>query len=124
MVAVDPLADIALLGPVDTGAKGLRFSKGESFPVGGEVFMVGYPGEVERSPKPAIVSGVLSRLRSWDQAGITYFQTDAAIAGGQSGGAMVDARGRLLGVSGFYFTDARYALVASSVDVGRVVGQV
>ena len=123
VVAVDPLADIALLGPVDTGAKGLRFSKGESFPVGGEVFMVGYPGEVEWSPKPAIVSGVLSRLRSWDQAGITYLQTDAAIAGGQSGGAMVDARGRLLGVSGFSFTDARYALVASSVDVGRVVGR-
>ncbi len=123
VVAVDPLADIALLGPVDTGAKGLRFSKGESFPVGGEVFMVGYPGEVERSPKPTIVSGVLSRLRSWDQAGITYLQTDASIAGGQSGGAMVDARGRLLGISGFYFTDAQYALVASSVDVGRVVGR-
>ena len=123
VVAVDPLADIALLGPVDTRAKGLRFSKEESFPVGSEVFMVGYPGEVERSPKPTIVSGVLSRLRSWDQAGITYLQTDAAIAGGQSGGAMVDARGRLLGISGFSFTDARYALVASSVDVGRVVGR-
>ena len=36
---------------------------------------------------------------------------------------MVDARGRLLGVSGFSFTDAQYALVASSVDVGRVVGR-
>ena len=123
VVAVDPLADIALLGPVDTGARGLRFSKGESFPVGGEVFMVGYPGEVEPAPKPTIVSGVLSRVRSWDQAGITYLQTDASIAGGQSGGAMVDARGRLLGITGFYFTDARYALVASSVDVGRVVGR-
>ena len=123
VVAVDPLADIALLGPVETRAKGLRFSKGESFPVGGEVFMVGYPGEVERSPKPTIVSGVLSRLRSWEQAGITYLQTDASIAGGQSGGAMVDARGRLLGISGFSFTDAQYALVASSVDVGRVVGR-
>ena len=123
VAAVDPLADIALLGPVETRAIGLRFSKGESFPVGGEVFMVGYPGEVERSPKPTIVSGVLSRLRSWKQAGITYLQTDASIAGGQSGGAMVDARGRLLGISGFYFTDAQYALVASSVDVGRVVGR-
>ena len=123
VAAVDPLADIALLGPVETRAIGLRFSKGESFPVGGEVFMVGYPGEVERSPKPTIVSGVLSRLRSWEQAGITYLQTDASIAGGQSGGAMVDARGRLLGISGFSFTDAQYALVASSVDVGRVVGR-
>ena len=120
VVAVDPMADIALLGPVESRAKGLRFSKAESFQVGGEVFLVGYPGEVEDSPKPTIVSGILSRVRSWDQAGITYFQTDAAIAGGQSGGAMVDAKGRLLGISGFYFTDAQYALVASSVDVGRV----
>lgn len=123
VVAVDPLADMALLGPVETGATGLRFSKGESFPVGGEVFMVGYPGEVEQSPKPTIVSGVLSRLRRWEQAGITYLQTDASIAGGQSGGAMVDAKGRLLGISGFSFTDAQYALVASSVDVGRIVGR-
>ena len=123
VVAVDPMADVALLGPVKTAAKGLRFSKGENLPVGSHVFLVGYPGEVDESAEPTIVSGVLSRFRRWQQAGITYLQTDASIAGGQSGGALVDAGGRLIGISGFSFTDANYALVASAVDVGRIVGR-
>ena len=123
VVAVDPLADVALLGPVATTARGLAFRRSEYVPVGSEVFLLGYPGEVDLDPVPTIVSGVLSRLRRWGQGGITYLQTDAAIAGGQSGGALVDAKGRLIGISGFSFSEARYALVASGIDVARVVGR-
>ena len=122
VVAVDPLADVALLGPVETTAQGLRSSDGENLPVGSEVYLLGYPGEVDVAAEPAMASGVLSRFRWWQQSGIAYLQTDASIAGGQSGGALVDARGRLIGISGFFITAARYALVASSADVARAWG--
>ena len=50
-------------------------------------------------------------------------QTDASTAGGQSGGALVDATGGLIGISGFSFTEAGYALVTSSVDVAQAVNR-
>ena len=74
-------------------------------------------------PKPSITSGILSRFREWERSGITYFQTDAAIGGGQSGGALVNSRGYVVGISTFSFGDARFALAASSADVTPIVGQ-
>ena len=94
VVAVDPLADVALLGPVETTAPRLRFSDGENLPVGSEVFLLGYPGEVDVAATPTIVSGVLSKFRWWQQSGITYLQTDASIAGGQSGRRIGGCQGK------------------------------
>ena len=48
---------------------------------------------------------------------MTYFQTDATIAGGQSGGVLVSDRGEVIGTSGFSFTEAGFGLVASAADV-------
>ena len=97
----DPLADLAVLGPIDVSAPPLTLSDGEDLAIGSELYLVGYPAEMELFPQPTITSGILSRLREWERAGITYFQTDAAIAGGQSGGVLVDARANVIGISGW-----------------------
>ena len=83
------------------GAPPLTLSDGEDLAIGSELYLVGYPAEMELFPQPTITSGILSRLREWERAGITYFQTDAAIAGGQSGGVLVDARANVIGISGW-----------------------
>lgn len=48
---------------------------------------------------------------------MTYFQTDATIAGGQSGGVLVSKTGEVIGISGFSFTEGDFGLVASAADV-------
>ena len=121
VVGWDPMSDLAVLGPVNVSARPVRLEDGESTPTGSELFMIGYPAEVDRFPEPAITSGVLSRLREWEQAGITYLQTDSAIAGGQSGGALVNSRGEVIGITGFSFSEANYALVASAADISPIV---
>ena len=114
----DWLTDFALLGPVVTNAPPLALVDGEGLPVGSDVYLIGYPAEVEAAPQPTLTKGIISRFREWAGAGITYIQTDAEIAGGQSGGVLVSADGDVIGMSGLGFTQADFGLVASAADFG------
>ncbi len=117
----DPMTDLAVLGPVDVAASPLVLEDGEDIAPGAELFLVGYPAEVDQTPQTTITRGILSRYREWERLGITLFQTDAAIAGGQSGGALVDSRARVIGISTFSFSEAGFGLATSAADNAPIV---
>ena len=121
VVGWDPFADLAVLGPLDVSAPPLRLGDGEALAPGSELFLVGYPAETDLFPEPTITRGILSRTRQWDLYDLTLFQTDAAIAGGQSGGALVDARGEVIGISTWSFSDAGFAVATSAADDAEIV---
>ncbi len=121
LVGWDPMADLAVLGPVDVSAQPLRLRDGEGMALGSELLLVGYPAEVDLFPQPTITRGILSRFREWERLEMTYFQTDAAIAGGQSGGALANFRGEVVGISTFSFSEAGFGLAASSADIMPIV---
>jgi len=124
VVGADLVADIAVLGPVDTERRPLPIADFEGAK-GDDLFLVGFPGEVDDEPEATISRGILSRTRSVEDFGLTFFQTDASIGGGQSGGALVDDRGRVVGVSGFSFAE-QFALALSGGDtrssIQRITG--
>lgn len=114
----DLMADLAVVGPLDTALPGLSLVVDEDLPMGSPTYLIGYPQEIETFPQPSITAGVLSRRREWDTIGITYLQSDALTLGGQSGGVLVSAHGEVLGVSGLVWPGfSQFALVASSVDL-------
>jgi S1-C subfamily serine protease len=113
----DLMGDLAVAGHIETGVDPLELVDGEDLVIGSDVFLIGYPGEVDEFPEPAITRGLVSRIRQWDPLDITFFQTDATIAGGQSGGVLVSEMGKAIGISGFSFSEAEFGLVASSADV-------
>jgi len=114
----DPVSDIALLGPIESDQPTMSLSDSEEVEIGSTVYLIGYPGELEDFPQPAMTGGVLSRRRSVEDLGVVFLQTDALIAGGQSGGALVDAHGNLIGISGLgSFTEANFALVEDAAAV-------
>ena len=121
VVGWDPMADLAVLGPVHVSARPLDLDDGEDMAIGSELYLVGYPAEVDLFPEPSITRGILSRFREWDSLGMTYLQTDATIVGGQSGGALVNSNGSVVGISGFRFSEGGFALAASSADVAPIV---
>ena len=121
VVGWDPWADLAVLGPVNVSAPPLSFADGEGMAPGSELFLVGYPAETELFPEASITQGVLSRFREWDLQGITLLQTDAAIAGGQSGGALTNALGEVVGISTWVFSDAGFAVATSAADDAVIV---
>ena len=120
----DLLADFAVLGPIDTPADTLSLVDGESLPIGTDMFLIGYPGEVEEFPQPTLARGLLSRIREWESIGITYLQTDARVIGGQSGGAVVSNMGEVIGISGLAFTEGDFGLAASSADISPRVRRI
>lgn len=124
VVGWDPLADLAVLGPLDASARSLKLEDGEDMVPGSEVFLIGYPGETEELPQAAITRGVLSRFREWDLPGITYLQTDAAAAGGQSGGSLVNSQGKVVGISTYVFSERGFGLATSASDVAPIVEKI
>jgi hypothetical protein len=126
VVGIDASADIALLGPLD-GADlpaSLHITPGTNLERGDDVFLVGFPGEPNRDDLEAtIASGIVSRLRSMSEFDQSYIQTDAAIAGGQSGGPLFDERANLVGISGLSFAE-EFALVLSGRDVAAAARKI
>ena len=115
----DFMTDLAVLGPVEAAASPLSLEDGEGMAPGEELLVVGYPGEQELSPQPTIARGILSRLREWESFGMTLLQTDATIDSGQSGGALIDSEGRVVGITTFGL--GGFGLALSASDVANVV---
>ncbi len=116
VVGTDLMVDLAVIGPIDTIVPGASFANLDDLQIGDTVYLIGYPGEGDAFPQPALTQGLVSLLRFWEKEGITYIQSDAAIAGGQSGGALVSSSGQIIGISGFSFSDV-FALVAATQDL-------
>ena len=121
MIGWDLLNDLAVLGPIETDLPVLALDDGEALPVGSDVYLIGFPGEVDQFPQASITRGLISRYREWELEGVTYFQTDAEIAGGQSGGVLVSQLGKVIGISGFSFTETDFGVVASTTDVAAKI---
>ena len=116
LIGWDLVADVAVLGPLETDVLPISFADGSELKIGSDIYLIGYPGEMEEFPQPTLTQGLLSRVRRWDTIDLDFFQVDAAIAGGQSGGVLVTGGGDVVGISTFFFTEAGFGLVASSAN--------
>lgn len=102
LVGADPLADVAVLRvPTGTHLVPMRRASGERPQVGDRVYAFGSPFGFKFSMSEGIVSGLGRSARGGSGfAGLSNFiQTDAAVNPGNSGGPLVDVRGRLVGMT-------------------------
>ena len=118
VIGTDLMADLALVdvSRVSSLPQPATPADGEELPIGSVVYMVGYPAETEHNPTPTISQGILSRFREWDSEGWTFLQSDATVVGGQSGGALVDEHGNVIGLTNFHLA-TEYGLSGSILDV-------
>lgn len=101
VIGVDPTTDLALIKIDAEGLPALRFGDSDRARVGEWVLAVGNPFDLNSTVTAGIVSakgraiGILDdryRIES-------FIQTDAVVNPGNSGGALVDAQGQLLGIN-------------------------
>ncbi|MHC0441094.1 Do family serine endopeptidase [Flavobacterium sp. 3-210] len=98
LIGTDSKMDIALLKiNADEKLPYTAFANSDSVKVGEWVLAVGNPYNLTSTVTAGIVS---AKARNLDQSGIqSFIQTDAAVNPGNSGGALVNARGELIGIN-------------------------
>lgn len=122
VIGADLFGDVAILDVSGTPnlPKPANLGDGESDAPGRPVYLVGYPGEPEPFPQPTITEGILSRTREWAAGDWTFLQSDATVVGGQSGGALVDDDGKVVGITNFSFLE-EFGLSGSMTDAVATV---
>jgi S1-C subfamily serine protease len=104
VVGTDPLADLAIVRTGDTaGVEPLELGDAQRLKIGQLVIAVGSPMGLAGSVTAGVVSGLGRSLPARAGAATrvidSVIQTDAALNPGNSGGALVDGRARLVGVN-------------------------
>jgi Do/DeqQ family serine protease len=109
VVGADPKTDIAVVKIEATGLPAVTFADSDKIRVGDVVFAVGNPLGVGETVTMGIVSAKSRNVHILDDvAGYEDFiQTDAAINMGNSGGALLDAKGRLIGINSAIVSPSR-----------------
>jgi S1-C subfamily serine protease len=102
VVGTDPSTDLALL-EVSAPAKALTpltLANSDAVQVGDPVVAIGNPFGLDRTVTAGIVSALQREVRSPNNYTIDHvIQTDAPINSGNSGGPLIDAQGRVIGVN-------------------------
>ncbi len=102
VIAADPAIDLAVLdaGDPPASASVLPLARSRDVQVGQTVIAIGNPLDFSNSVSSGIVSGLKRQICSPDRTPIgNVIQTDAAINQGNSGGPLLDAHGRVIGIN-------------------------
>lgn len=101
VIGADPKTDVAVIKIEAENLPTVTLADSSKLRVGDVVFAIGNPLGVGQTVTMGIVSatgrkvGILDEVQGYED----FIQTDAAINQGNSGGALIDARGRLVGIN-------------------------
>jgi serine protease DegQ len=97
IVGSDELTDIALVKIPPEELTAIEIIDSATLQVGDIVMAIGYPLGLDQTVTFGVVSGLRRHLS--DKRLQDFIQTDAAINHGNSGGPLIDSRGRLVGIN-------------------------
>ena len=108
VVAVDPTSDLALLRVAGTGLPHLELA--DAVPaIGSRAYAIGSPQGLANTLSEGLISGVRG-----PEGEVKLIQTTAAISPGSSGGPLLNADGRVVGVTTLYLARGRTSISPST----------
>jgi Do/DeqQ family serine protease len=128
LIGSDPTTDIALLKIEEEGLPFLKFGNSDALKLGEWVLAVGNPFNLTSTVTAGIVSAKSRSIgiNPADMSIEAFIQTDAAVNPGNSGGALVNMNGELVGINtaiasrtGSY---SGYSFAVPSAIVQKVIG--
>jgi len=103
LIGVDQESDVAVVKVDKTGLPAVQFGDSDQVAVGDPVLAMGSPLALTNTVTSGIVSALDRTIEADEPGGPTRYyaaiQTDAAVNHGNSGGPLVDAGGRVIGIN-------------------------
>ena len=103
VIGTDPSSDLAVIKIEGTNFPHLNFANSDDVRVGQRILAIGYPLNLETTVTSGIVSAKARTLGINDRKSNSpiesFIQTDAAVNPGNSGGALVNTNGDLIGIN-------------------------
>ncbi|TAF33054.1 MAG: Do family serine endopeptidase [Cytophagales bacterium] len=129
LVGKDPTTDLALLKIEAENLPFMRYGNSDNVQIGEWVLAVGNPFDLTSTVTAGIVSAKgrsINILRRADGLGVeSFIQTDAAVNPGNSGGALVNLKGELIGINTAIATQtgsySGYSFAVPSSIVSKVI---
>lgn len=130
IIGTDPATDVALLKIDAQGLPTVEFEDSDNLRLGEWVLAIGSPYDLRSTITAGIVSAKGRSMGSSDREGglriESFIQTDAAVNPGNSGGALVNKAGKLVGINTAIISQtgsyAGYSFAVPSNIVKKVVG--
>ena len=115
--------DLAIVKINGTSCKAITIGNSSELKLGDEVWAIGNPVGIEfqRTITKGIVSGLNRTIKIEDENGQNYMenliQTDASINSGNSGGALINEKGELIGINTVKISSAEGIGFAVPIDI-------
>ncbi len=124
IIGTDPASDLALLKINERKLPYLTFANSDSVRIGEWVLAIGNPMGLNSTVTAGIISAKARQLSTGrnTMSDEVYLQTDAAVNSGNSGGALVNASGQLVGINtaiasgNGYYTGYSFAIPSNIVS--------
>jgi serine protease Do len=132
VIGTDPSSDLAVIKIEANNLSYINFANSDNVHVGQWVLAIGYPLNLETTVTSGIVSAKARSIGINSQNSNSpiesFIQTDAAVNPGNSGGALVNTNGDLIGINSAIASPtgsyAGYSYAIPSNLVGRVAGDI
>jgi putative serine protease PepD len=122
VLAADASKDLALLKIDQSNLKPLSFADSSRVEVGDNVFAIGNPYGLDHTLTSGIVSALDRDIDAPDGTPIKdVIQTDAALNPGNSGGALIDSSGQVIGVNSQIASASSTESEAGNVGIGFAI---
>lgn len=127
IIGSDRTSDVALLKIDGANLPFIELGNSEDLMVGEWVIALGNPfGLFDINTKPTVTVGVISNTGvdlqpQEDRIYRGMLQTDAAISSGNSGGPLVNAEGKVIGINATIYSTSQSSMGAGSIGIGFAI---
>ena len=101
VVGTDPKNDIAVLKIEASDLTAIQKGNSDNLKIGEWALAIGFPYDIGTTVTAGIISATHKKINTSERKNVMedFIQTDAVVNPGNSGGALVDAQGRLIGIN-------------------------
>ncbi len=120
LIGRDAKTDIAVIKIEETGLPVAELGNSDEVVLGEKVVAIGNPAGLSGSVTDGIVSGLDRKIKT-DVSGyeMNCIQTNAAISPGNSGGALVNMHGQLIGITSSKYASASYEGLGFAITINE-----